>query len=82
MIVLSVVGARPQFVKAAVVSRVMQMNSEISEILVHTGQHFDNNMSQVFFDEMEIPKPAINLGVGGGLMAKIQGECWRNLRIR
>ncbi len=61
--IVTVLGARPQFVKAAVLSRVIKEHQEIEEIIVHTGQHFDSNMSAVFFDEMEIPKPAYNLEV-------------------
>lgn len=69
--IVTVVGARPQFVKAAVLSRIIQNESGIEEVLVHTGQHFDKNMSDVFFDDMEIPKPKYNLdihGVGHGAM--------------
>ncbi len=64
MKILSVVGARPQFVKAAVLSRLFPVHG-IEEILVHTGQHFDHGMSDVFFEEMRIPKPQYNLGVNG-----------------
>jgi UDP-GlcNAc3NAcA epimerase len=67
MKVLTVVGARPQFVKAAVVSRAFaERRGEVVEELLHTGQHYDHGMSQVFFDEMEIPAPVANLGLGGG----------------
>jgi UDP-N-acetylglucosamine 2-epimerase len=62
--VLSVVGARPQFVKAAMVSRVLRKKHE--EILLHTGQHYDYEMSKAFFDVMSIPEPDYNLGVGSG----------------
>ncbi|MEQ8520728.1 MAG: UDP-N-acetylglucosamine 2-epimerase (non-hydrolyzing) [Vicingaceae bacterium] len=55
--ILTVIGARPQFVKAATVSRAFSKIKGVSEIIVHTGQHFDQNMSEVFFTEMEIPKP-------------------------
>ncbi|HRP63224.1 MAG TPA: UDP-N-acetylglucosamine 2-epimerase (non-hydrolyzing) [Phycisphaerales bacterium] len=65
MIVHSIVGARPQFVKAAVVSRALRANS-IREILTHTGQHYDSNMSDVFFESMDIPKPDHHLGIGSG----------------
>lgn len=62
---LTVIGARPQFIKAATVSRVFQLApGVIHEILVHTGQHFDDNMSDVFFRELEIPSPDYNLGIG------------------
>ncbi len=64
--VLTVVGARPQFVKAAVVSRSMRGQSQMEELILHTGQHYDHDMSEVFFDELAIPHPAYNLGVGSG----------------
>ncbi|MDB4795593.1 UDP-N-acetylglucosamine 2-epimerase (non-hydrolyzing) [Verrucomicrobia bacterium] len=63
MKILTVIGARPQFIKAATVSRVIRKCSEIREIIVHTGQHFDSNMSQIFFEQLEIPKPQYNLGI-------------------
>ncbi len=53
--IMTIVGARPQFVKAAIVSRALQKKTQLREILVHTGQHFDNNMSAVFFEELELP---------------------------
>jgi len=67
---LTVVGARPQFIKAATVSRAIREHNiahperSVREVLLHTGQHYDENMSQVFFDELEIPQPDYNLGVG------------------
>lgn len=72
MKVLSVVGARPQFVKAAMVSRVLRRSGQ--EVLLHTGQHYDDSMSAVFFDELNIPRPEINLGVGGGTHAEMTGR--------
>ena len=63
--IVTILGARPQFVKAAVLSRVIKLHGEIKEVIVHTGQHFDSNMSAVFFEEMEIPKPKYNLDING-----------------
>lgn len=63
MRILTVVGARPQFIKAAVVSRALAGRAE--EFIVHTGQHYDANMSDVFFEEMQIPHPRWNLGIHG-----------------
>lgn len=66
--ILTVIGARPQIIKAAAVSRAIRSRpgNDIEEILVHTGQHYDRNMSQVFFDELGIPRADIDLGVGSG----------------
>jgi UDP-GlcNAc3NAcA epimerase len=61
--IVTVLGARPQFIKAAMLSKKIQMKKGLFEVIVHTGQHFDNNMSQVFFDEMGIPKPKYNLNI-------------------
>jgi UDP-GlcNAc3NAcA epimerase len=63
MKILTVVGARPQFIKAAVVSRQLKKDKSFSEVIVHTGQHYDANMSDVFFSELELPAPKHNLGV-------------------
>ncbi|MEX1027270.1 MAG: UDP-N-acetylglucosamine 2-epimerase (non-hydrolyzing) [Candidatus Paceibacterota bacterium] len=74
MRVLTIVGARPQFVKAAVVSRQFCPSTDIEEILVHTGQHYDERMSQIFFDELEIPAPAFNLQSGSGRHGRQTGK--------
>lgn len=63
--IITILGARPQFVKAAVLSRVISDKAEMEEVIVHTGQHYDTNMSDVFFEEMEIPKPKYNLDING-----------------
>ena len=61
--VITVLGARPQFVKAAVLSRIIAAKNQFEEVIIHTGQHFDENMSDIFFNEMEIPKPKYNLDI-------------------
>ena len=66
MRILTVVGARPQFIKAASVSRVVSQMEGVDDILVHTGQHYDPGLSDIFFDELEIPAPAYHLSVGSG----------------
>ena len=63
--IVTILGARPQFVKGAVLSRVIANHNEIEEVIVHTGQHYDANMSAVFFEEMQIPKPKYNLDING-----------------
>ncbi len=70
--ICSVVGARPQFIKLAVVSRVLKQYFQ--EVLIHTGQHYDYNMSDVFFEEMDIPKPDYNLGISGGTHGQMTGQ--------
>ncbi|WP_417266679.1 non-hydrolyzing UDP-N-acetylglucosamine 2-epimerase [Brumimicrobium sp.] len=78
MKIVTVIGARPQFVKAAVLSRnIRELNSSgarIQEIIIHTGQHYDVNMSEVFFDELNIPKPDYYLGIGGKSHGHATGE--------
>lgn len=78
--VFTVIGARPQFIKAAVVSRALaQLASGLQEVLVHTGQHYDSNMSDVFFDELDIPRPDHHLGVGGGTHGQNTGRMLEKL---
>lgn len=76
MRILTVVGARPQFIKAAAVSRVIRdkYQDKVEEILVHTGQHYDENMSKVFFDDLGIPAPAYNLEIAGGNHGAMTGR--------
>jgi UDP-GlcNAc3NAcA epimerase len=64
--ILTVVGARPQFVKAAMLTRAVTCSGGIEEVVVHTGQHFDTNMSDVFFSDLDMAAPRYHLGIGGG----------------
>ena len=73
----TIVGARPQFIKAAVLSRLSrspEYREQFEEILVHTGQHYDGNMSEVFFREMGIPEPDVNLNIGSASHGRMTGE--------
>ena len=74
MKIITVIGARPQFIKASALSREINKNKNINEIIIHTGQHYDSNMSDIFFDELEIPKPKYNLGIGGGTHGQNTGR--------
>ena len=74
MHVLHVVGARPNFMKAAPVLRALARHPSVRQTLVHTGQHYDTNMSDVFFQQLEIPAPDVNLGVGSGSHARQTAE--------
>ena len=74
MHILHVVGARPNLMKVAPVMRALKHHSEIKQTLIHTGQHYDTNMSDVFFQQLEIPAPDVNLGVGSGSHARQTAE--------
>ncbi|WP_024335377.1 non-hydrolyzing UDP-N-acetylglucosamine 2-epimerase [Desulfotignum balticum] len=81
MKITTIIGARPQFIKAATVSRAIaqqaqtgQQATPVEETIIHTGQHFDANMSEVFFQELDIPKPDYNLGIGGGSHGRNTGR--------
>ena len=83
--IVTVLGARPQFIKAAVLSRVIKAHNTIEEVIVHTGQHFDTNMSEVFFEEMRIPIPTYNLDINrmshGAMTGKMIVEIEKILNI-
>ena len=76
MKMITIVGARPQFIKAAAISRVIKNNyvDKIEEVIVHTGQHYDDNMSKVFFEELDIPRPKYNLEISGGHHGEMTGR--------
>lgn len=73
--IMTIVGARPQFIKAAAISRSIASDyaGDISEAIIHTGQHFDHRMSEIFFEELKIPRPAKNLEIKGGAHGKATG---------
>lgn len=77
--VLTVVGARPQFIKAAPVSNALIRSTDLREVLVHTGQHYDVNMSRAFFDDLDLPPPKYNLGVGSGTHGVQTAEIMKRL---
>jgi UDP-N-acetylglucosamine 2-epimerase (non-hydrolysing) len=79
MHILHVVGARPNFMKAAPVMRALENLSETRQTLIHTGQHYDKNLSEVFFSQLEIPEPDANLGVGSGSQARQTAEIMSRL---
>ena len=79
MKLLTIIGARPQFVKAAALSREIKKHPKLNEIIVHTGQHFDANMNDIFFEEMEIPKPHYNLNINGLSHGAMAGQMLEKL---
>jgi UDP-GlcNAc3NAcA epimerase len=76
---LTVVGARPQFIKAAAVSRAARAAEGLQEVMVHTGQHFDAGMSDIFFEELDIPEPKFRLNVSGGGHGDMTGRMLSSL---
>jgi UDP-GlcNAc3NAcA epimerase len=74
MKLVTIIGARPQFIKAAAVSRAVAVRGDIREVIVHTGQHYDANMSDIFFEELAIPRPDHHLGIGGGTHGAMTGR--------
>lgn len=74
MKIVTILGARPQFIKAGSISRTILKHLDIKEVIVHTGQHYDSNMSDIFFDEMQIPKPNYYLGIGGKSHGAMTGQ--------
>lgn len=72
--ILTIIGTRPQFIKASVVSRAIQQSSGMQEIMLHTGQHFDANMSDIFFNQLDIPRPDIQLDIHGGTHGLMTGR--------
>lgn len=74
MKILTILGARPQFIKASSISREIKNHNNIEEVIVHTGQHYDANMSDIFFEEMQIPKPNYFLGIGGNSHGSMTGQ--------
>lgn len=81
MRICNIIGARPQIIKAAALSRTIRnlYKEEIEDIIIHTGQHYDANMSEIFFDEMDIPQPHLNLGIGSASHAVMTGKMLEKL---
>lgn len=77
--ILTVIGARPQFIKASVVSRLIADEADLQEIIVHTGQHFDDNMSEIFFSQLGIPRPDYGLNIHGGRHGEMTGRMLMSL---
>ena len=71
MKVVTIVGARPQFIKAAAFSRAAK--GKLDEVVIHTGQHYDSNMSDIFFEQLKMPSPQYNLGINGGTHGEMTG---------
>lgn len=74
MKILTILGARPQFIKAGSISREISKHNDIEEVIIHTGQHYDANMSDIFFEEMKIPKPNYFLGIGAKSHSAMTGQ--------
>ena len=72
--ILTIIGARPQFIKSTTVSLELRKHPEIEEIVIHTGQHFDKNMSNIFFEQLNIPKPNVELNLSGGNHGEMTGR--------
>src|SRR5690349_15648142 len=81
MRLLHVVGARPNFMKAAPVYRAVSVRSAVKQTLIHTGQHYDNNMSDVFFSQLAMPVPDVNLEVGSGTHAQQTAEVMKRFEL-
>jgi len=81
MKIVSVVGARPQFIKAFPVSREIRKGNDIREILVHTGQHYDYEMSRLFFEELNIPEPDVHLEAGSGRQGEQTARILERLEV-
>ncbi|MBF4364769.1 UDP-N-acetylglucosamine 2-epimerase, partial [Vibrio anguillarum] len=77
--IFTIIGARPQFIKASVVSRAIQQVDGIEEIMLHTGQHFDANMSDIFFNQLNIPRPHIQLDIHGGSHGDMTGRMLKEI---
>ncbi len=81
MKILTIIGARPQFIKAATLSREITKHDDVQEIIVHTGQHFDANMSDIFFEQMHIPKPDYNLDINGLSHGAMTGQMLEKIEV-
>ncbi|MFT5672777.1 MAG: UDP-GlcNAc3NAcA epimerase [Polaribacter sp.] len=81
MKIVTIIGARPQFIKAGTLSREIAKHKSIEEVIIHTGQHFDDNMSEIFFNQMRIPKPKYNLNINGNGHGAMTGQMLEKIEI-
>ncbi|MEB6633157.1 non-hydrolyzing UDP-N-acetylglucosamine 2-epimerase [Kluyvera cryocrescens] len=79
--ILTIIGARPQFIKASVVSRAISQTPGLDEVILHTGQHFDKNMSDIFFKQLDIPQPDIQLDIHGGSHGQMTGRMLEEIEL-
>ena len=74
MKILTIIGARPQFIKASIVSKAISTQTALQELIIHTGQHFDTNMSDIFFEQLGIPRADYQLDINSGSHGELPGD--------
>ncbi len=74
MKIYTIIGTRPQFVKASAFSKIISLDKDVEEVSIHTGQHYDPSMSDIFFNELSMPQPKYNLNIGGQSHGEMTGN--------